>query len=198
MKWKGNMNDFPDGHLVKQAKKGNIDAFTELARRYQERIYQTILWLTRNNLDADDLAQETFMHAFKCIKDFKQRSGFYTWIYRIAVNLTLNFLKKRNREKNKKEALLENFNIEKNPEKANLSPEKQSLRKELRKKLNEAIDSLPLHYRASFILVVFQGMTHYQASQVLRCSENTVSWRMHKARKMLQVKLLPYLEGDGI
>ena len=76
-----------------------------------------------------------------------------------------------------------------------LSPEKQSLRKELRHKLGEAIESLPLSYRASFVLVVIQGMTHHHASQVLGCSENTVSWRMFRARKMLQKKLLPYLEG---
>jgi RNA polymerase sigma factor (sigma-70 family) len=77
-----------------------------------------------------------------------------------------------------------------------LSPEKKSLRKELQKKLNQAIDSLPDPYKMSFILVIFQGMSHSQASEVLRCSENTVSWRMFKARKMLRSKLLPYLGGN--
>ena len=65
----------------------------------------------------------------------------------------------------------------------------------IEEKLKEAIDSLPLLYKASFTLVVFQEMTHKQAAQVLGCSENTVSWRLHKARKMLQAKLKPYLEG---
>ena len=71
-----------------------------------------------------------------------------------------------------------------------------TLRKELRQKLNQAIDSLPDPYKMSFILVIFQGMSHSQASEVLGCSENTVSWRMFKARKMLQKKLLPYLGGN--
>ena len=73
------------------------------------------------------------------------------------------------------------------------SPEKSSLRKELRQKLNQAIDSLPDSYKMSFVLVVIQGMSHNQASEVLGCSEKTISWRMFKARKMLQNRLLPYL-----
>ncbi len=70
------------------------------------------------------------------------------------------------------------------------------MKKELSGKLKEAIDSLLLNYKISFVLVVSQGLTHTQAARVLRCSENTVSWRMHKARKMLQQKLRPYLEGE--
>lgn len=66
--------------------------------------------------------------------------------------------------------------------------------KELGERINEAVDALPLPYKSSFVLVVFQGMTHGEAARALRCSENTVSWRMHKARKMLQAKLRPYLD----
>jgi RNA polymerase sigma-70 factor (ECF subfamily) len=58
--------------------------------------------------------------------------------------------------------------------------------------LKEAVDSLPLAYKATFVLIAFQELTHAQAAQVLRCSEKTVSWRMHKARKILQNKLIPY------
>jgi RNA polymerase sigma-70 factor (ECF subfamily) len=191
----GNMADFADDHLVKQAKQGDVDAFTELVRRFQEKIYHTILSLTRNPQDANDLAQETFMHAYKSLRNFKQRSTFYTWIYRIAVNLTLNFLKKRKRDE-KREVQVEDYSLDVRSAASTLSPEKYSMKNELSEKLKEAIDSLPLAYRTSFVLVVFQGMTHNQAAKVLRCSENTVSWRMHKARYMLQKKLEPYLEGE--
>jgi RNA polymerase sigma-70 factor (ECF subfamily) len=191
----GNMADFADDHLVKQAKQGDVDAFTELVRRFQERIYHTILSLTRNQQDANDLAQETFMHAYRSLRNFKQRSTFYTWIYRIAVNLTLNFLKRRKRDE-KREVHVEDYSIDVKSAASSLSPERSSMKKELSEKLKEAIDSLPLTYRTSFVLVVFQGMTHSQAAKVLRCSENTVSWRMHKARLMLQQKLRPYLEGE--
>ena len=189
------MEDFSDGHLVEQAKQGDVEAFTELARRCQEKIYYTILALTKNHQDANDLAQETFMHAFKSLRSFKQHSSFYTWLYRIAVNLTLNFLKKRSRH-NSREVFHENYSLDERSGASSFSPERQSLKKELSERLKEAIDSLPLVYKASFILVVFQGMTHSQAAQVLSCSENTVSWRMHKARKMLRAKLRPYLEGE--
>ncbi len=191
----GNMADFADDHLVKQAKQGDVDAFTELVRRFQEKIYHTILSLTRNQQDAYDLAQETFMHAYKSLRNFKQSSTFYTWIYRIAVNLTLNFLKRRKRDE-KREVHVEDYSLDVKSAASTLSPERRSMKKELSGKLKEAIDSLPLNYRASFVLVVSQGLTHTQVAKVLRCSENTVSWRMHKARKMLQQKLRPYLEGE--
>ena len=188
------MEDCSDGHLVTQAKKGDAKAFAELARRCQDKIYYTILALTKNQQDASDLAQEVFVQAFKSLKSFKQRSSFYTWIYRIAINLTLNFLKKRQRE-DAQEVLDENQSLDKRTGNSSLSPEGRSLKKELSEKLQEAINSLPLPYKASFTLVVFQEMTHGQAARILGCSENTVSWRMHKARKMLRARLKPYLEG---
>jgi RNA polymerase sigma-70 factor (ECF subfamily) len=190
-----NMADFADDHLVKLAMQGDVDAFTELVRRFQEKIYHTILALTRNQQDAYDLAQETFMHAYKSLRNFKQRSTFYTWIYRIAVNLALNFLKKRKREE-KREIHVEDYSLDEKSSASTHSPDRHSMKKELSEKLKEAIDSLPLTYKVSFVLVVSQGLTHAQAANILRCSENTISWRMHKARKMLQQKLRPYLEGE--
>ncbi len=188
------MEDSGDGHLVTKAKQGDAEAFAELARRCQEKIYFTILALTKNQQDASDLAQEAFMQAFKSIRSFKQRSSFYTWIYRIAVNLALNFLKRRKRE-DAQEVLDESQSSGNGTEGSSLSPEGRSLKKELSEKLQSAIDSLPLTYRVSFTLVVFQSMTHSQVARILGCSENTVSWRMHKARKMLQTRLKPYIEG---
>ncbi len=190
----GSMEDSSDGRLVVQAKEGDVDAFAELVRRCQEKIYFTILALTKNQQDASDLAQEAFMQAFKSLKSFRQRSSFYTWVYRIAVNLTLNFLKRRKRE-DTQEVLDESQSTGNGIVDSYFSPEGRSLKKELSEKMQTAINSLPLSYRASFTLVVFQGMTHSQAARILGCSENTVSWRMHKARKILQARLKPYLQG---
>lgn len=191
---KGSMADRSDDHLVDLAKQGDVEAFAELARRCQERIFYSIFALTKNHQDASDLTQEALMQAFKSLKTFKQRSSFNTWVYRIAVNLTLNFLKKGKRD-GARQVLDESLSWAEAKEDASPSPEGSSLKKELSRKLREAVDSLPLPYRASFVLVVFQGMTHNQAARVLGCSENTVSWRMHKARKILQASLNPYLEG---
>lgn len=188
------MGDFSDDQLVKLAKQGNLEAFSELVGRFKQKIYNTIFSLTNNHQDTDDLTQETFVHAFKSLKNFKQRSSFYTWLYRIAVNLTLTFLKKKRREKDR-DVFSEDHSFRRSREASTASPERYSLKVELTERLNKAISSLPFLYKTPFILVVFQGMTHAQAASVLSCSENTVSWRMFKARKMLQTKLRPYLEG---
>jgi RNA polymerase sigma-70 factor (ECF subfamily) len=136
------------------------------------------------------------MKAFQSLKGFKHDSSFYTWMYKIAINLTLNFLKKAGRERKKTDSLIFNYEYEQklNPAKNISSPEDFSLKLELRTKLKQAIDDLPPAYRVAFLLVEFEGMLHKEAATVLNCSENTISWRLHKARKMLQGKLKPYLE----
>ena len=91
---KGKMGEFSDDQLVRQAKQGDVEAFSELAGRLKQKIYNTIFSFTKNHQDTDDLTQETFVHAFQSLRSFKQRSSFYTWFYRIAVNLTMNFPKK--------------------------------------------------------------------------------------------------------
>jgi len=189
------MDESRDEHLVEEAKAGSLDSFTELARRYQQRVYRTVYGLVKNALDADDLTQETFMVAFKSLNGFRGQSSFFTWIYRIAVNRTLNHLKKHRREKDREE-LTDNVQPAGGAVAAVWSPESNSLTEELRRKLEEAIEALPLLYKAPFQLVVFQGMSHGQAARLLKCTENTVSWRMFKARKMIQERLKPFL-GRG-
>lgn len=186
------MEPTADDILVERAQAGDVDAFAELAGRLQERIYRTVLGLTRSPEDADDLVQDTFMTAYKSLRSFRRKSSFYTWVYRIAVNLTLNHLKKRGREKGRTpfedgDAVLDRHGY------SAMTPEGGSLNRELKDKIDEAIGQLKPVYQAAFNLVVFQGMSHGTAAEVLGCSENTVSWRMHKARKMLQARLQPYL-----
>ena len=185
------MEELPDDSLVQEAKKDNPDAFTELVCRYQKKIYSTIFQFTGNHHDTDDLAQETFMNAYKSLQKFREKANFYTWLYRIAVNTTLNFLRRKQREKGRKE-FVEDQLPSGDAKFSSSSPEYYSLKKELKEKLKKAVDSLPLAYKMTFILIAFQDMTHGQAARVLRCSEKTVSWRIHKARKILQNKLDPY------
>src|SRR5213596_244359 len=112
-----------DQHLVKRAQGGDLEAYDELIRRYQERIYATIYHMTSNHEDANDLAQETFIKAYRALNSFKGDSSFFTWIYRIAVNKTINFLKGR---KNKIHLSLNDldFNAEHDPEIVTLISEK--------------------------------------------------------------------------
>jgi RNA polymerase sigma-70 factor (ECF subfamily) len=182
------MPDSSEDVLVRGAQSGDRDAYLELVRRVQGRLYATVFGMTRNHQDADDLLQETFLTAYRALPGFGGRSSFYTWIYRIAVNLTLNHLKKAAREKGR-ESLDGRPDAQASNEPGDPSPEGVSSRAELREKLHGAIAKLPPLYRAAFDLVALQGMPHARAAEVLGCSENTVSWRMHKARKMLQARL---------
>src|ERR1022692_2062344 len=81
--------------LVRRAQREDTAAYDELVRRYQERVYATVYHMTANHEDANDMTQEAFIKAFQALKSFKGGSSFYTWIYRIAVNKTINFLKQR-------------------------------------------------------------------------------------------------------
>jgi RNA polymerase sigma-70 factor (ECF subfamily) len=184
----GTMRESTEESLVGEAKRGSLDAFTELVRRTQARVYSMIFRMTRNHEDADDLMQETFLSAYRALPKFDGRSSFSTWAYRIAMNMTLNHLKRKGREKGRT-SLDENAAL---PESAGgdpPSPESESLRTELQGKIDGAIADLPAIYRAAFTLVALQGMSHGDAAAILGCSENTVSWRMHRSRKMLQERL---------
>src|SRR6267142_3762096 len=131
--------------LVRRARSGDLEAYDALVRRYQERIYATIYHMTSNHEDANDLAQDTFIKAFQALKSFKGGSSFYTWIYRIAVNKTINFLKQR---KNRTHMSLNDldFNAEHDPDLVALISDKTPRREvglaELQEKLNAALQKL--------------------------------------------------------
>lgn len=183
------MDDADERELIERAGRGDKEASSELIRRYRERIYRAIFRFTRNPDDADDLFQETFFRVFRSLRSFGRRSGFYTWVYRIAVNQCLNFLKKKGREM----PSAKYFQALESGGQSPLGASEATAATELRDRLAAAIESLPLSYRACVNLVVFEAMSHHQAARVLGCSEKTVSWRMHKARKMLQNSLRHHL-----
>src|SRR5215216_3863866 len=135
--------------LVQNAQQGDVAAYDELVRRYQEKIYSTVYHMTSNHEDAVDLAQETFIKGFQALKSFKGDSSFYTWVYRIAVNKTINFLKSR---KNKSHLSLNDldFQAEHDPDLVALVSDKTPRRDinlaELQEKLYAAMQKLsPVH-----------------------------------------------------
>jgi RNA polymerase sigma-70 factor, ECF subfamily len=187
------MDEGPEERLVEEARRGGREAFGELVRRHERRVYGVVFRMAGNRSDADDLAQEVFLTAWKAIGSFRSGSSFYTWLYRIAVNTSLTFLKKRSREKNRA-PFDENLSVAGPARGLMPSPEGSSALHELTGRVDEAIQTLPAHFRAAFALVVDQGLSHADAARVIGCSENTVSWRMHKARKLLQARLKSFLE----
>src|ERR1700728_4198489 len=157
-----------EGDLVQRARNGDLSAYDELVKRYQERIYATIYHMTSNHEDANDLAQDAFIKAFSALKSFKGGSTFYTWLYRIAVNKTINFLKQR---KNKYHLSLNDldFNAENDPDLVALISEKTPRRdaglNELQKKLNEALLKLSEPHRLVVVLHDVQGQSHEEIAE---------------------------------
>ncbi|MFQ6082443.1 MAG: sigma-70 family RNA polymerase sigma factor [Candidatus Aminicenantia bacterium] len=187
------MENLPEGYLVERAKEGDMEAFGELVNRYQKRIYLAIYQMTNNHSEADDLSQETFLKAYQALSKFKKESSFYTWLYRIAVNLVFNFLKK---ERRLKKYPLDEKEIRKMGPHFSNSPQKIMEGNELQTKMKEIINTLPLNQRMAINLVIYQGMSHKQVAKIQRCSEGTVSWRLFQARRILKEKLEPYLRGS--
>lgn len=139
-----------DLELVRRAQREDMDAYDLLVARYQERLYATVYHMTSNHEDANDLVQETFIKAYRALKTFKGDSSFYTWIYRIAVNKTINFLKQR---KNRVQMSLNDldFNVEHDPDLVALISEKNPRRDlnlaELQEKLNAGMQRLSEQHR---------------------------------------------------
>src|ERR1022692_1213951 len=163
--------------LVQKAQREDVGAYDELVRRFQERIYATVYHMTSNHEDANDLVQETFIKAYRALKSFKGDSSFYTWIYRIAVNKTLNFLKQL---KNRVQLSLNDldFNIENDPDLVALISEKTPRRNlgliELQEKLNGAMQKLSEHHRMVVILHDVQDLSHEEIGKIMDCNVGTV------------------------
>jgi len=183
--------------LVDRARNGDMGAYDALICRYQERIYATVYHMTSNHEDANDLTQETFIKAFTALKSFKGGSSFYTWIYRIAVNKTINFLKQR---KNRIHMSLNDldFNAEHDPDLVALVSNKTPIRDaglaELQEKLNEAMQKLSEHHRLVVTLHDVQGMSHEEIATIMGCNIGTVRSRLFYARQQLQGYLADYLK----
>ena len=186
-----------EGDLVNRARRGDLHAYDELVKRYQTRIYATIYHMTLNHEDANDLAQEAFIKAYSALKSFKGGSTFYTWLYRIAVNKTINFLKQR---KNKFHLSLNDidFNAEHDPDLMALISDKTPTRDvalaELQKKLNEALLTLSEPHRMVVVLHDVQGMSHDEIAEIMDCNIGTVRSRLFYARQQMQGQLADYIK----
>lgn len=186
--------------LVRQAQAGDLAAFDQLVRRYQERIYATVYHMTSNHEDAADLAQETFVKAHQALRTFKGDSSFFTWLYRIAVNKTINFLKQRKHRGHLSLNDLD-FNAEHDPDILALvsdkTPHRDAALRELQERLNAAMQKLSEEHRMVVTLHDIQGMRHEEISQVMNCNVGTVRSRLFYARQQLQAHLSDLLPKDA-
>jgi RNA polymerase sigma-70 factor (ECF subfamily) len=194
----GNHNpSIADSDLVARAQGGDTHAFDELVRRYTPRLYGLIYNMTANREDTADLLQEVFAKAYRSLKRFMGRSSFYTWIYSIAVNMTLNFLKKRGRYH---KVSLDDVDagMEHDPEFIRVTTASRgTLREvgihELQKKLNEAMMKLSEDHRTVVTLHDIQGLQHAEISKILGVSEGTIRSRLFYAHRQLQSLLEEFI-----
>ena len=186
-----------DDELVLQAQQGDIHAFDRLVERYHGKIYSLTYNMTSNREDAEDLTQEIFVKAFQALPRFKGKSSFYTWLYRIAVNKTINYRKKRNR---KRAMSLDQFDNEIKLDDVyhDLTSKGSPLRSlslsELQKKLSEAMQNLSEKHRTVVVLHDMQGIPHEEIAKMVGASVGTIRSRLFYARRQLQAELAEFMK----
>lgn len=183
--------ELSDSELVKQCQAGEMSAFEELVSRYHQKVYMVSLGLLRNRDDAMEVAQEAFFRAYRKINSFQGGSSFYTWIYRIAVNISIDTQRRQRRNpldfRESMDSVMEAQN------EVAKDPFTDVHDRELREKLTKAINDLTPEHKAVIVLRTIEGMSYKDIGQILGCSEGTVMSRLHYARKKLQDKLRVFL-----
>lgn len=187
-----------DRELVERAQAGDTRAFDELVRKYTPKLYGLVYNMTSNREDTADLLQEIFAKAYRSLKRFLGKSSFYTWIYSIAVNMTLNYLKKRGRYA---KVSLDDVDsgIHHDPDfikitTANRDTVREVNIHELQKRLNEAMLKLSEDHRTVVTLYDIQGLQHNEISKILGVSEGTVRSRLFYAHRLLQSYLEDFVK----
>jgi RNA polymerase sigma-70 factor (ECF subfamily) len=188
--------EISDRLLVERTQGGDPTAFDELVRRYQPKLLGMLYNMTSNQSDAWDLAMETFERAYKSIHTFRLDAEFFTWLYRIGYNLTINFIK-RNKHRHNLSMDDENLDLQNRAEFIDPSvsgnAENQARLAELKKKLNESMMKLSDQHRAVVTLFDVQGLSHAEISKIMKCKEETVRSRLFYAHKQLQKYLKNYI-----
>jgi len=183
--------------LVTRAKSGDLSAFDSLIVHYRNRLYSVIYNMTMNADDAADLTQESFVKAFRSLAKFREKSSFYTWLYRIGVNLTLTHLKKRKiRQFFSFDNVSDDGGINKDLEAVSSTSStsvKKALNNELHEKLNEALSKLSDKHRTIVVLFEIDGLGHKEIAKIMNCTEGTVRSRLFYAKQQLQSYLSEYL-----
>ena len=183
--------DVSELDLVKQCQAGRAEAFDELVTRYRTRVFAMIYNMVHNEQDAWDLAQESFIKAWKSIKRFRGHSSFYTWIYRIVMNVTIDWLRKKHvkgagAEFDDALQLKEIDPAAKTVPKADPLPHEQMERREIQAKIDKAIAQLSPEHRAVILMKEIEEMQYHEIAETLGCSIGTVMSRLFYARKKLQ------------
>ncbi len=185
--------EFGDEELVTLAQKGQREAFEVLVERYQTKAYRIAFDFTRDREEAKDLSQEAFLRAFTHLKSFDLRASFYTWFYRILVNLCLDYRRRRGRVSwEPLDEKAEKADARDEVAGAVYSPEQGAMTEELSRRIEKALADLPPKQRAAFILKNHQGLSIHDIAKVMQSAEGTVKIHIHRAVAALRQKLTEF------
>jgi RNA polymerase sigma-70 factor (ECF subfamily) len=183
--------DVPELDLIRKAQAGDTGAFDELVGRFRNRVYGMIYNMVHNEQDAWDLAQDSFVKAWKSIGRFRGQSSFYTWIYRIVMNVTIDWLRKKQVKGGGAEfddaiQLKEIDPASRTVPHAEALPHERMAHQEIRGRIEAAIAQLSPEHRAVILMKEIEDMQYHEIAESLGCSIGTVMSRLFYARKKLQ------------
>ena len=189
-----------DEDLVLRVQQGDKAAFDLLVIKYQHKIIQLVNRYVKDPSEAQDVAQESFIKAYRALGDFRGDSAFYTWLYRIAINTAKNYLVSRARRSSNYQVDIQDAEaIENAPQLQGMdTPERLLLNQEIIDTIKTAIDHLPEEMRTAIMLREFEGMSYEEIAVAMDCPVGTVRSRLFRAREAIDIKLNPLLEhGDS-
>lgn len=193
------LEQIDEDELVNRFQNGDIEAFNPLVLKYEKKIYNLIYQQIRDREAAKDISQEVFLKAFKALPNFKGGSAFYSWIYRIAINSSIDFQRQRNRSRVLMfEELPPDADDVLRMSDSHPSPEKLLEEKELGKVIREAVRELPPGQRRVFNLRHRRELAIKEIAVLLNRSEGTIKAHLHHAHRRLQGMLLPYLRNEPL
>jgi len=188
-----------DEDLVLRVQQGDRSAFDLLVIKYQHKIIQLVNRYVKDPSEAQDVAQEAFIKAYRALGNFRGDSAFYTWLYRIAINTAKNYLVSRSRRSSDYQVDVQDAEaIENAPQLQGMeTPERLLLNQEIIDTIKTAIDKLPEEMRTAIMLREFEGMSYEEIAEAMDCPVGTVRSRIFRAREAIDNKLNPLLEhGD--
>ena len=185
--------------LVERVRTGDQRAFKLLVERYQRKVFSVALGMLKDKEEARDVAQEAFVKVYRYLDHFKGDASFYTWLYRIVMNLAIDHLRRKKKVTEfdetvrKDDALADGASL---PQSAHENPSKAIARKELTDKLHAALAELPEYHRAVIVLREVEGLSYEEMAKILKVPKGTIMSRLFHARRKMQERLVPYLDGD--
>jgi len=184
-----------DEQLVSRVQKGDKRAFDLLVIKYQHKILAIISRFVKDHAEVQDVAQETFIKAYRALANFRGDSAFYTWIYRIAINTAKNHLVSRGRRPPASDVDVEDAEFYAGGEQLKDlgTPEGQLLRDELEAVVNKAIKDLPEDLRTAVTLREMEGLSYEEIAEVMSCPVGTVRSRIFRAREAIDKQMAPLL-----